>query len=202
MGDGGWRDDPHNHGQRGQTLLGSMLRLDVQAKLGQDGYEIPPDNPFVADDSVANEAWAIGVRNPWKFSFAPDGRMVIADVGQNAFEEVSLASAGDNLGWKTREARHCFPAKSNCSSDGLTDPIYEYPHAEGKSITGGYVATSDRIPAIQNHYVFGDFVSGRLWAIPPARKDHRTVGQCPFFGSMALLPSTFWPQRRWNALRG
>ena len=191
MGDGGWRDDPHEHGQNGQTLLGSMLRVDVRTKTGTDGYVIPPDNPFVNDPAVADEAWAIGLRNPWKFSFAPDGRMVIADVGQNAFEEVSIASGGENLGWKTREGRHCFPARTKCSSEGLTDPIYEYPHEEGKSITGGYVATSNRIPAIQNHFVFGDFVSGRLWAIPlPANTSEApvnalTLGQWPF------LPSTF-----------
>ena len=140
---------------------------------------------------MADEAWAIGLRNPWKFSFAPDGRMVIADVGQNAFEEVSIASAGDNLGWKTREARHCFPARTKCSSSGLTDPIYEYPHEEGKSITGGYVATSSRIPAIKDHFVFGDFVSGRLWAIPLPQNPSGPMVDALSLGQWPFLPSTF-----------
>ena len=189
MGDGGWRNDPHDHGQNGATLLGSLLRLDVDTT--DNGYAIPRDNPFIDHPTVAPEAWVIGVRNPWKFSFAPDGRAIVADVGQNAFEEVSLATAGDNLGWKTREARHCFPSGSSCEQAGLVDPIFEYAHKEGQSITGGFVATSDRITQIKDHYVFGDFVSGRLWAIPlpqdrtGAMVDAKALGQWPF------LPSTF-----------
>jgi glucose/arabinose dehydrogenase len=188
LGDGGWRNDPHENGQNGSTLLGSMLRINVET--GQ-GYTVPEDNPFVADSTVANEAWATGLRNPWKFSFTPDGQMVIADVGQNAFEEVSLVSAGDNLGWNVREGRHCFPPENTCSADGLVEPIYEYDRSEGQSITGGFVASSAHIPAIQNHYVFGDFVSGRLWAIPLDADPDGSLAVAKSLGQWPFLPSTF-----------
>ncbi len=191
LGDGGWRGDPHDHGQNGATLLGSILRIDPDEETAGKPYGIPDDNPWAADPTVAPEAWAIGLRNPWKFSFAPDGRMIAADVGQNAWEEVNLVQAKDNLGWNTREAAHCFPPENKCTTTGLVDPVYEYPHSEGQSITGGYVASNASIPEIENHYVFADFVSGRLWAIPlPAESGGpmvtaRTLGQWPF------LPSTF-----------
>lgn len=191
MGDGGWRDDPHNHGQRTETLLGSMLRIDVDSSDNERAYAIPPDNPWADGDGAAPEAWAVGIRNPWKFSFAPDGRMVLADVGQNAWEEVNVVSAGDNLGWKIKEASHCGPKRETCADDTLVDPIFEYPHDLGSSITGGFVDTSGTIPEIHEHYVFADFVSGRLWAIPlppPGTTDAvsaKALGQWPF------LPSTF-----------
>lgn len=188
LGDGGWRGDPHNHGQNGATLLGSMLRIDVDA---ERPYGIPPDNPWTNDPAVADEAWAIGLRNPWKFSFAPDGRLVVADVGQNAWEEVSVVEPKDNLGWKTREARHCFPPDEPCDSDGLIDPIYEYARDEGKSITGGYVATSSNVPQLKGQYVFGDFVSGRLWAIPIPQDRSGPPVQATALGQWPFLPSTF-----------
>jgi glucose/arabinose dehydrogenase len=170
MGDGGWRDDPKGHGQNGSTLLGSMLRIDVDARDDAHGYGVPPDNPWVGVSGVAPEAWAIGLRNPWRFSFTPDGRLLVADVGQNTFEEVDLVSAGDNLGWRVREGRSCFPPGDDAScpapdAGGLQDPIYAYDHDEGASITGGFVYTGASIPALRGRYVFGDFVSGRLWAI-------------------------------------
>ena len=171
MGDGGWRDDPKGHGQNGATLLGSMLRIDVDGRDDGLGYAVPPDNPWVGQAGVAPEAWAIGLRNPWRYSFTPDGRLLVADVGQNTYEEVNLVSAGDNLGWKVREGRSCFPPGdgADCPTPvegGLQDPIYVYDHDEGASITGGFVYTGPSIPALQGRYVFGDFVSGRLWAIP------------------------------------
>ena len=191
MGDGGWRDDPHNHGQRTDTLLGSMLRIDVDGADGTRGYSIPPDNPWADGVDAAPEAWAVGIRNPWKFSFAPDGRMLLADVGQNAWEEVNIVSAGDNLGWKIKEATHCGPKRDTCDSADLVDPIFEYPHDIGSSITGGFVATGGSIPAIDQHYVFGDFVSGRLWAIPlPERGEGGTV-EAKALGQWPFLPSTF-----------
>jgi len=191
FGDGGWRDDPHGNGQNGQTWLGSILRIDVDQRTQSRAYAVPEDNPWFGDPKVADEVWAMGLRNPWKFCFTPDDRMIVADVGQNALEEVSLVQAKDNLGWNTKEGSQCFGEASNCSSAGLVDPIFEYGRNEGKSITGGYVATNDNIAAIQDHYVFADFVSGRLWAIPlPDVRggnmvDAKALGQWPF------LPSTF-----------
>jgi len=196
LGDGGWRNDPHEHGQNGSTLLGSMLRLDVDSVDNGQGYAIPQDNPFVGDPSVADEAWATGLRNPWKFSFTPGGQMVVADVGQNAFEEVSLVTSGDNLGWHIREGRHCFPPDTDCQHDGLVDPIFEYDRTEGQSITGGFVASSDHIPAIQDHYVFGDFVSGRLWAVPIDTGPTEPLAAAKALGQWPFLPSTFGQNAR------
>ncbi len=191
FGDGGWRDDPHENGQNGQTWLGSILRIDVDHTTQSQAYAVPKDNPWLGDPGVANEVWAMGLRNPWKFSFAPDGRMIVADVGQNAWEEVSLVQAKDNLGWNTREASHCFIEGSSCSSAGLVDPIFEYGRDEGKSITGGYVATNNSIAAIQDHYIFADFVSGRLWAIPLPDKQGGTLVEAKALGQWPFLPSTF-----------
>jgi glucose/arabinose dehydrogenase len=148
-----------------------MLRLDVDAASPAspvDGraYGIPADNPFVGQAGIPPETWALGLRNPWRFSFAPDGRMVLADVGQNAWEEVDIVSAGDNLGWKIREGSRCFAPTDGCATDGLVDPVYTYGHEQdGQSITGGYVYTGQAIPALAGKYVFGDFVSGRIWAL-------------------------------------
>jgi glucose/arabinose dehydrogenase len=191
FGDGGWRNDPHDHGQNHSTWLGSMLRIDVDSADPKKAYAIPPDNPFVNQSDVPDEIWATGIRNPWKFSFAPDGRMVLADVGQNAFEEIDIVQSGDNLGWKKREGRHCFPPDSTCSRANLVEPIYEYGRTEGRSVTGGFVSTSDRLPDIKNHYVFGDFVTGRLWAIPlPADRSGPMV-EAKALGQWPMMPSTF-----------
>lgn len=191
LGDGGWRDDPHGHGQRGDTLLGSMLRIDVDQSSPGKAYSIPADNPWVDADGVAPEAWAIGIRNPWKFSFSPDGRMVLADVGQNAWEEVNVVAAGDNLGWKIKEASHCGPGREQCDEPGLTEPIFEYPHSMGSSITGGYVITDPALPEVAHHYVFGDFVSGRLWAIPLPEAGTTGKVEAKALGKWPILPSTF-----------
>ncbi|MAY81316.1 MAG: dehydrogenase [Deltaproteobacteria bacterium] len=190
LGDGGWRNDPHEHGQNKTTWLGSMLRIDVNSNT-ETPYINPADNPFLNDNDIPDEIWATGIRNPWKFSFGPDGRMILADVGQNAYEEVSIVQSGDNLGWNTREARHCFPPDSTCSKEGFVEPIYEYGHDEGRSITGGYVATSSHIPPIQNHYVFGDFVTGRLWAIPLPKDRSGPLMKAKSLGQWPFMPSTF-----------
>lgn len=164
-GDGGWRDDPHGHGQNGKTWLGTMLRIDVDSKAP---YAVPKDNPFVEQDSVVDEAFAIGLRNPWRFAFDDAGRLIVADVGQNLFEEVNLVPPGANLGWNRREGRHCFPPSEGerCDTTGLTEPIYEYAHGtDGASITGGVVIRGASLPGLEGRYVFGDFVSGRIWAV-------------------------------------
>ncbi len=188
FGDGGLRNDPKGHGQRADTMLGAMLRLDVDHPSDGKPYGIPADNP--AKPGWLPETWAIGLRNPWRYSFAPDGRLVIADVGQNAWEEVSIAAAGDNLGWVTREAEHCFPPDSECSAEGLVDPVYSYGRGEGQSITGGHVYTGSGIPELTGKYVFGDFVTGRIWALDlPSDRSRRAPVTA--LGKWPLLISTF-----------
>ena len=108
FGDGGWRDDPGNHGQNPGTLLGSIIRIDVSASTPAEPYRIPPDNPFVAQRGARPETYVYGVRNPWKFSFSPDGRLIVADVGQDKWEEVNIVVSGGNYGWAFREGTHCF----------------------------------------------------------------------------------------------
>ena len=195
FGDGGWRDDPHGNGQDRSTLLGSMLRIDVDRPDPGRAHAVPTDNPFVGDATVPDEVWATGLRNPWRFSFAPDGRMIVADVGQNRFEEVDIVGRGDNLGWARREGRHCFPPDATCgdpSAEGLVEPIWEYGRDDGQSITGGYVYTGGSIPELRGRYVVGDFVSGRVWALDLPK----TIEGAPLQSAMALgrfdvLVSTF-----------
>lgn len=174
LGDGGGGGDPNGNGQNTTTLLGSLLRIDVDVA---SGYAIPGGNPFAANAASlclqgsgaidCPEIYAWGFRNPWRFSFdRQSGELWVGDVGQGAWEEVDRVSVGENHGWNTREGAHCYPAGSQCSSTGLVDPITEYDHSVGVSITGGYVYRGADIAGLQGHYVFGDFGSGRLWSVP------------------------------------
>ncbi len=160
MGDGGSGGDPQNHGQRPSTLLGSMLRIEVDAL----PYKVPTDNPFVGDTSAAPETWAYGLRNPWRFSFDRlTGDLWIGDVGQNRVEEISFqpasSSGGENYGWVTLEGSDCFPSDP-CDASGTVLPVYEYPHSDGCSVTGGVVYRGTSLPGWDGRYVFGDFCEG------------------------------------------
>lgn len=166
-GDGGRAGDPWGNAQNPQALLGKMLRLDVDAG---EPYAIPADNPFVGDPAVRDEIWALGLRNPWRYSFdRATGDLYIADVGQNAWEEINFQPAssqgGENYGWNLMEGLHCFSPPSNCDPGGLTPPIAEYGHELGCSVTGGYVYRGAGFPALAGAYYFGDFCSGRIWAL-------------------------------------
>lgn len=193
FGDGGWRDDPHGHGQNPDTWLGSMLRVDVSSL----PYSVPPDNPFLDQPGVRPEIWATGLRNPWRYSFASDGRLVVADVGQNKWEEIDIVAAGDNLGWNTREGRHCFPATVDSCPEaeelGLVEPIYEYGRKDGQSITGGYIYGGASLPSLRGRYIFGDFATGRLWAIdlPEAVGPGTPLVEATALGRFPILPATF-----------
>ncbi|MCX8007003.1 MAG: cell wall-binding repeat-containing protein [Coriobacteriia bacterium] len=169
MGDGGGSGDPLGNGQNTNTLLGKMLRIDVEA--GVSPYKVPPDNPFVGRPGYKPEIWALGLRNPWRFSFdRATGAMYIADVGQNRIEEVDYQPAGvggRNYGWDYYEGSLPYPAGSAPKpKTGLTFPLYEYNHDRGDDcITGGFVYRGARYPSWQGRYFFGDFESGRIWSM-------------------------------------
>ena len=128
-------------------------------------YGIPADNPFV-NGGGAPEIFAYGFRNPWRFSFdLPTSRVFVADVGQNAWEEIDLLQRGGNYGWHIMEGLHCYQPPQGCNNNGLQMPIAEYGHDEGQSITGGYVYRGSAIPGLAGAYVFGDYVSGTIWVL-------------------------------------
>ncbi|HSR50405.1 MAG TPA: PQQ-dependent sugar dehydrogenase [Acidobacteriota bacterium] len=161
LGDGGGGGDPFENAQDLTTIQGSVIRLDV------DGPSlIPPDNPFVGMAGARGEIWAYGLRNPWRFSFdRGTGRLFLGDVGQASFEEVDIIEGGNNYGWDIMEASSCFEPPSGCDMSGLTLPIHEYGRDDGRSITGGYVYRGQRFSSLQGRYIFGDFVSGRIWTL-------------------------------------
>lgn len=169
-GDGGAGGDPHNNGQNLLSLLGKMLRIDVDNSVdSSDTYTIPEDNPFVSVDNAQPEIWAYGLRNPWRFSFdSQTGNLFIADVGQSKFEEVNFqpsdSKGGENYGWRFMEAESCFSPKQNCNDGSLTLPVLSYSRDEGTAITGGYVYHGQIIKSLQGQYIYGDFANGRVWA--------------------------------------
>ncbi len=166
LGDGGSANDPRNNGQNPLALLGKMLRIDVESDPAR--YLVPPDNPFVNNPAYAPEIWALGLRNPWRYAFDREtGGLFIADVGQNAWEEISYqppsSRGGENYGWVTMEGNVCV--RSGCNTTGLTLPVHVYPRSEGLSITGGYVYRGQRYPSLRGVYLYGDYVTGRLWGL-------------------------------------
>jgi len=169
LGDGGSAGDPQNNAQNNAVLLGKLLRIDVNAPPGGGTYSIPRDNPFVGNTSgYREEIYAYGLRNPWRFSFDPaTGRLWAADVGQDLWEEIDLIEKGKNYGWRIMEGNHCFDPPSGCNTAGLTPPIWEYGHNSegGEAVIGGYVYRGAGVPELFGKYIYGDFVSGRIWAL-------------------------------------
>ena len=167
LGDGGAAGDPMGHGRNTRTLLGSILRIDVSEATLQTLYTIPADNPLLDDHDARPEIWAYGLRNPWRFSFDREtGQLWTGDVGQNTLEEVDLVEGGGDYGWNTLEGTRCYSPRSSCDASGTVPPVWEYPTGEeGCSVIGGYVYRGDRIPSLYGAYVFGDYCSGKIWAI-------------------------------------
>ncbi|HSM58344.1 MAG TPA: PQQ-dependent sugar dehydrogenase [Candidatus Sulfomarinibacteraceae bacterium] len=169
MGDGGSGGDPQNHGQDPTTLLGALLRLDVDHGDGAP-YAIPPTNPYADGDGGRAEVWAIGLRNPWRFTFDREtGDLFVADVGQNQYEEVNVVPAGlgggVNYGWNIMEGAHCY-RDQNCNQEGLLLPVVEYSHPQGGcSVTGGYVYRGQQYPDLVGNYLFADYCSGMVWSL-------------------------------------
>ena len=169
MGDGGSGGDPLNNGQNPGTLLGKTPA--DRRGVRRAPYGVPPDNPFVRAAGYLPEIWALGLRNPWRFSFdRGTGDLYIGDVGQGNFEEIDFQPAGDpggrNYGWNIMEGDRCYPPGTvGCNRTGLALPVFVYDHALGCSVTGGHVYRGSALPSLQGVYLFGDFCSGRIWGI-------------------------------------
>ena len=177
LGDGGDRNDPHANGQNLETLLGSILRIDVDNPVKGKAYGYPKDNPFVDQPNARPEIYAYGVRNPWRIAFDKQtGRLWMADVGQERWEEIVIVEKGSNYGWSQREGTHPFGNRPDIKdlSEPL-DPIWEYDHEIGKSITGGRVCRSDREPKLNGKYLYADYISGRIWALSYRESSNEVV---------------------------
>lgn len=176
LGDGGSARDPFDNGQRLDTLLGKLLRIDVD---GSAPYRVPSDNPFVNRAGARGEIWAYGLRNPWRFSFdRANGRLLLGDVGQNRWEEIDIIQRGGNYGWRIMEGAHCHIPEVGCDQTGLEPPIAEYATGQdGCSVTGGFVYRGSRIPALVGRYVFGDYCSGRIWMLTETRGNRWSMAQ-------------------------
>ena len=185
MGDGGSGGDPLNHAQNPNSLLGKMLRIDVNVPDADTrGYQVPEDNPFVDRQPIAAlpEIWAFGLRNPWRYSFddwtrGGTGALVIADVGQVAREEVNWeprGMGGRNYGWRLRDGRAGYDARTAAAYQPLTEPIHDYPRSDGTSITGGFVYRGAALdPMFNGRYFFADYVAGRVYTIGLALDQHQ-----------------------------
>ena len=181
FGDGGKWGDPYNNSQDLKTLLGAILRINVDKG---DPYTIPPDNPFFNDTGKRSEIFCYGLRNPWRFSFDREtSDLFIGDVGQNLWEEINWLtwdeSLGANFGWRIMEGNHCYDPEEFCDTTGLIMPVFEYPNnasymkiligmdereATGCSVTGGYVYRGNNNPDLWGTYIFGDYCTGRIWS--------------------------------------
>ncbi|MFO0595835.1 MAG: PQQ-dependent sugar dehydrogenase [Myxococcaceae bacterium] len=182
LGDGGSGGDPEGRAQRLNTNLGKFIRLDVNVPF-IERYRIPPDNPFAADNTPCNknnlqqdampattrcaEIYAVGVRNPWRWSFdMVSGELWAGDVGQGTYEEVDLIVRGANYGWNVREGLHCYNA-ATCATAGFTDPVIDYARTDGNSVTGGFVYRGTSIPGLVGRFIYGDYGSGKIFALEP-----------------------------------
>lgn len=171
VGDGGSGGDPEENGQDRTTLLGTILRLDIDGETDNTRYAIPPDNPFAGnDEGYREEIFAWGLRNPWRFSFDADtGELWTGDVGQNSYEEIDIIENGGNYGWNIMEGTHCFDPPEGCDTSGLELPVWEYDRSQGDvSVTGGYVYRGPTLEGLTGQYIYADYASGRIWALDNA----------------------------------
>ena len=165
-GDGGSGGDPENNAQNLTNLLGKILRIDVDTQNGGMMYAIPSDNPFFGNDEGNRaEIFAYGLRNPWRFSFDSEGTLWVADVGQGQYEEIDHVVSGGNYGWSVKEGFEDYETVEGIDTAELIDPIHAYDHSVGTCITGGYVYEGSVLPELQGTYIYGDYVSGRIWAL-------------------------------------
>ncbi|WP_164103352.1 PQQ-dependent sugar dehydrogenase [Candidatus Laterigemmans baculatus] len=181
LGDGGLANDPHANGQNLRTLLGSILRIDIDSKDEGLSYAIPPDNPFVGREDARGEIWAYGVRNIWRLAFdAETGELWAGDVGQNRFEEIDRITRGGNYGWNIREGFHDFNPNAADRPEDLIDPVVEYFREEGQSVTGGMVYRGPQLEEYRGAYFYADYLSGKVWALwheEGELREHRQVAE-------------------------
>lgn len=166
-GDGGGSGDPQNNAQDLTEIYGKLLRIDVNKKTKESEYSIPEDNPFAGNsEGYREEIFAYGFRNPWKFSFdAQEEELWLADVGQSALEEINLVKSGKNYGWRLMEGTKEYISDDSIEHQTLEEPIWAYDHSQGQSITGGYVYNGSENPSLKGTYIYGDFISGKVWAL-------------------------------------
>ncbi|QDU61425.1 Quinoprotein glucose dehydrogenase B precursor [Planctomycetes bacterium Pan216] len=187
LGDGGAANDPHGNAQNLGTLLGSILRIDVDNKDSGKNYAIPKDNPFVNKEGAKPEIYAYGVRNIWRLAFDREtGTLWAGDVGQNLWEEIDIVKKGGNYGWNLRESMHGFGPNGSDSRKNLIDPIWEYDHQVGKSITGGTVYRGSKVPELKGKYLYADYVSGTIYALTYDEKTGKVIAN-------ELIPSQKMP---------
>ena len=187
-GDGGSGGDPQENGQNLKTLLGKVLRIDVDRKSAGKTYAVPADNPFVSKADARAEIWAYGLRNVWRMAFdRQTGQLWGADVGQNLFEEIILINAGSNYGWNLRESFHPHGRKGVGVRKDLVEPIWEYHHEVGRSITGGTVYRGKQIPELQGAYLYSDFVSTKMWALRYDPRKGRVIANHPIASNLAAF---------------
>jgi len=186
FGDGGWQGDPRNRSQDPTNLFGTVIRIDVRRV--DEGYRVPDDNPFVEGGHLP-EVWAYGFRNPWRMDFDAEGRLLLADVGQDRVEEIDLVVAGGNYGWSLKEGTLCFGVgrrrDGSCEDPDLIDPIYEYRRSDGRAVIGGRVYGGKRLPGLEGRFLFGDYTHGRLWAVRP------DDGDVVALGGFGIAPTCF-----------
>ena len=168
FGDGGSAGDPQGNGQNLSTLLGSIIRIDIDSTSNGNNYSIPQDNPFINTPNAQDEIYAYGLRNVWKFSWDLEtGFLWAADVGQNEYEEIDIILPGLNYGWNEMEGNHCYPPGSNCNPNNFEPPVWEYElYVNGVcSITGGYVYRGSNLWMLEGKYIYGDWCTGDIWAL-------------------------------------
>ena len=197
FGDGGGRGDRLGNGQDPSTLLGTIIRIDVREASKQQPYRVPADNPLVAVPGARPEIWAYGFRNPWRMAFDPaTGALWVADVGQSEVEEIDVVEPGGNYGWNRIEGDRCYPSGGQCDVADTMPPVATYRHDEGCSVSGGFVYRGEGVPSLYGSYVYGDFCSGRIWALPAdlssgpvviAESDRRIAGFGQWGGELYIL---------------
>ncbi|MPZ98973.1 MAG: hypothetical protein GEU80_06460 [Dehalococcoidia bacterium] len=177
VGDGSASTDPFEQGQDLSTLLATVIRIDVREASEAERYRVPPDNPLLTTDGAAPEIWAYGFRNPWRMAFdAESGDLWLGDVGVSDAEEVNRVARGGNYGWSVVEGDRCLDPRIECDTSAFEAPVYTYPHDQGRcAVTGGVIYRGEALPALDGYYLFSDFCSGEVSALPPGESEPRVL---------------------------